>query len=330
MRAVRLAAVFRPVRESFAGDSSSMETPSNRSAAALHPFGQKAISTYLEMGAYEELWLRQRQTFRGLARLFEGSGGAPPSSHVEHDVAWQRSEQAAAMLAAAGIDDARFVVHGTMDYPQQLRDAAHPVQLLYCRGDLSLMSAPRRVSIIGSRQASERGILRARRLARMLAADRAVVVSGLARGIDTAAHEAAIEAGGRTIAVPGTPISSSYPPENRALQEEIARNHLLASQVPVLRHSRQGSRENRRFFPERNITMAALAHASVIVEAGETSGSLIQARAALEQGRRLFVLASCFGRGLKWPERFERQGAVRVSGYEDISGSLAGLDAGSG
>ena len=226
------------------------------------------------------------------------------------------------IIAAAGADDTRFVVHGTMDYPMSLRAATHPVQCFYCRGNLSLLSAPMRVSIIGSRQASEQGIYRAERLARLLAEDEVVVVSGLARGIDTAAHKATIKAGGKTIAVLGTPISRQYPPENRGLQEEIARNHLLISQVPVARHARQTPAGNRLFFPERNITMSALSHASVIVEAGERSGSLIQGRAALEQKRRLFIFASCFRRGLVWPERFEQQGAIRVSGYEDVKDAL--------
>lgn len=143
-------------------------------------------------------------------------------------------------------------------------------------------------------------------------------MSGLARGIDTVAHTAAIEAEGVTIGVLGTPLSEVYPKENRDLQEQLARDHLVVSQVPIIQYSRQSYRQNRWFFPQRNLTMAALTTATVIVEAGETSGTLVQARGALEQGRKLFILESCFGRGLEWPEKFLRRGAVRVGKFDDI------------
>ena len=146
-----------------------------------------------------------------------------------------------------------------------------------------------------------------------------VVVSGLAAGIDTAVHRAALESGGATIAVAGTPLGEIYPQENRALQEEIATKHLLISQVPVLRHSKQSPKHNRLFFPERNVTMSALTEATVIVEAGETSGTLVQARAALHQERKLLILDSCFKKSdLTWPARLEKQGAIRITGPGDI------------
>ena len=91
----------------------------------------------------------------------------------------------------------------------------------------------------------------------------------------------------------------------------------------MLRYSQQSSQLNRYFFPDRNHTMSALTEATVIVEAGETSGSLIQARAAIAQGRKLFILDSCFNQGLKWPEKFLERGAIRVRGYDDIKGALA-------
>jgi len=193
---------------------------------------------------------------------------------------------------------------------------------LYYRGNLDLLSTPYRVAVVGSRDASDDGIRRARKLAKCLVKDGVVVVSGLAKGIDTAAHTAALEEGGQTIGVIGTPISESYPKENAALQERIAQDFLLVSQVPVIRYARQNPQWNRLFFPERNATMSALTLATVIVEAGETSGSLTQARAAIQQGRKLFILENCFTRGLKWPERLLAQGAIRVSDYDEIRGHL--------
>lgn len=137
------------------------------------------------------------------------------------------------------------------------------------------------------------------------------IISGLAKGIDTIAHETAIACGGKTIAVIGTPINENYPKENKELQNKVAKDHLLISQVPLIRYSRQDYRLNRFFFPERNKTMSALSLGTIIVEAGETSGSLIQA-AALEQNRKLFILDNCFRNNeLTWPEKYLKKARLR-------------------
>ena len=147
--------------------------------------------------------------------------------------------------------------------------------------------------------------------------------SRLAKGIDATAHQAAIGCGGRTIAVVGTPLGTCYPKENSALQETIAKNHLLISRSASAPLWPAGTAANRLFFPERNVTMSALTEGTIIVEAGDTSGTLIQARAALHQGRKLFILDSCFQRtDISWPERFEAEGAVRVRTPEDIWSAL--------
>jgi DNA processing protein len=213
-------------------------------------------------------------------------------------------------------------VHGAGDYPQKLRDAAHPVELLYYQGWWDLAES-RSVAVVGTRKPTSEGVSRTRKLVKALVKDDITVVSGLATGIDTVAHETAISEGGRTIAVIGTPLSHTYPKENVELQRKIASEFLLISQVPVKRYEDQDYRRNRLFFPERNITMSALTEATIIVEAGETSGTLIQARAALHQGRKLFILDSCFRRGLTWPQKFAEKGAVRVTDYDDIRQHLA-------
>lgn len=175
------------------------------------------------------------------------------------------------------------------------------------------------VAIVGTRHPSEYGLKRARMLARLLVDEGYTIVSGLATGIDTAAHTAAIARGGNTIAVIGTAIDHQYPRENAALQEQIAREHLLISQVPVWRYSQQGPTGNRLFFPERNVTMSAITKATIIVEASDTSGTLIQARAALKQGRKLFILESCFqNSSITWPHKYEQQGAHRVRSFDEI------------
>jgi DNA processing protein len=150
------------------------------------------------------------------------------------------------------------------------------------------------------------------------------VVSGLAAGIDAAAHTAAIEAGGQTIAVIGTPLGVHYPKENEPLQRRIADKYLLISQVPVLRYASQHVPQNKLFFPERNITMSALTEATIIVEA---SGTLTQARAALQQGRKLFILDSCFERtDITWPASYAKKGAIRVRELSDIWSALGDGD----
>ena len=126
------------------------------------------------------------------------------------------------------------------------------------------------------------------------------------------------------MAVIGTPISEVYPKENAELQRRIASEFLLVSQVPVLRYKSQGANWNRLFFPERNKTMSALTEATIIVEASETSGTLIQAKAALDQRRKLFILESNFSNpAITWPAKYERLGAIRVREFADIEREFA-------
>jgi len=165
-------------------------------------------------------------------------------------------------------------------------------------GNLDLLRRPA-VSIVGTREVSEDGRQRAWRLARELTEAGVVVVSGLARGIDTAAHMSAIEHGGATAAVIGTPIDKAYPAENAELQETIYRDHLLLSPFPI------GERVFPSNFPKRNRVMAALTDASVIVEASDTSGTLHQAAECQRLGRWLFIAKSVVdNRELTWPKKF--------------------------
>jgi len=280
------------------------------------------ISPRRELGAYEALWLEKGATFKTLAERFANDPTALPSDFVSAQLAGQCAAEVLARLKKAGVHQFGVRIHHAGDYPPKLRDAKHPVELLYYRGAWEL-SETRCMAVVGSREPSEDGIKRATRLARELVERDFTVVSGLARGIDVAAHSAAIARGGRTIAVVGTPLGTCYPKEHLELQETVARDHLLISQVPVLRYSKQSPQHNRLFFPERNATMSALTEGTIIVEAGETSGTLTQARAALHQGRKLFILDSCFNRtDISWPARFESEGAIRVRTPEDIWNAL--------
>lgn len=280
------------------------------------------ISPRRELGAYEALWLEQGATFKTLADKFASDPDALPSDFVSRAAADEAAAEVLRLMKMRCVDQFGVRIHHAGDYPPRLRDARHPVEMLYYQGAWEL-SETRSIAIVGSRKASDEGVKRARRLARELVERDFSVVSGLAEGIDIAAHSAALEAGGRTIAVIGTPLGVFYPKAHQATQEQIATEHLLISQVPVLRYERQRVPQNKLFFPERNATMSALTEGTVIVEAGETSGTLTQARAALYQGRKLFILESCFQRtDISWPARFETLGAVRVKSIDDIWAAL--------
>lgn len=285
-------------------------------------FLARAVSPYKEMGAYEALWSEEGASFKKIAERFQSSTGDVPTDFVEPSKAEEFARRAVADLTEAGITRFGVRVHGAGEYPLRLRDAEYPVELLYYRGWWDLALSPS-VAVVGTRRPSEEGVSRARRLSRKLVEGGFTVVSGLADGIDSVAHQTAIENGGQTIAVIGTPLNVSYPAKNRDLQERIARDFLLISQVPLTLYRMRRPDANRWLFPERNKTMSALTLATVIVEAGETSGTLTQARAALKQGRKLFILDNCFQNpDLTWPARFEKQGAIRVREYDDIAREL--------
>lgn len=272
-----------------------------------------------EMGAYEALWTREGITFKKIAEFFSGHQGRTPAELVAPEDIERAASEVLQHFEKAGIEDFGVTVHGTASYPDKLRDAKYPIEFYYHQGNQELAFTHKSVAVVGARKPSEDGLKRTRKLVRLLAQHDFTIFSGLAEGVDTEAHKTAIRAGGRTVAVIGTPLTEVYPKANRGLQKHIADEHLVVSQVPVLRYANQNYQWNRLFFPERNATMSALADATVIVEASETSGTLIQARAALYQGRKLFILDSCFQNpNITWPERFAKRGAVRVRDFEDI------------
>jgi DNA processing protein len=284
----------------------------------------RPVDAAAEMGAYEYLWLQPGMSVRRMAGVLGSGGSKLPSEVVSRDNALATWSEVVSELDRRGVRDFGVRIYGAWTYPQWLRDAKEPVGGLYFRGSWELAESPRRISVVGTREVSAEGAARTRKLVQQLVAAEFTVVSGLARGVDAIAHATAMECGGRTFAVIGTPISEVYPRENAPLQQALAKDYLVISQVPVLRYKRQDYRSNRLFFPERNKTMSALTQATVIVEAGETSGTLTQARAALDQGRRLFILESNFHRpGLAWPAKFERLGAIRVTDFSQILETLA-------
>jgi DNA processing protein len=193
----------------------------------------------------------------------------------------------------------------------------HAPEHLYACGDVSLLESASRVAVVGSRTASLPGRKRVARLVAALVQRDVVIVSGLAAGIDTAAHEETLKHHGRTIAVLGTPLDEAHPAANATLQRCLMERYLVVSQFPA------GHPTLRSNFPRRNRTMALLCHASVIVEAGESSGTLSQGWEALRLNRPLFILKSVFeNTTLTWPEEMRQYGAHVLEDVEQVLQAL--------
>lgn len=201
------------------------------------------------------------------------------------------------------------------DYPTQLRDIREMPPLVFTRGEL-VEDDLRAIAVVGTRKASPVGLKRAANIATTLARQDITVVSGLAAGIDTAAHRAALDAGGRTVAVIGTGITRYYPAENRELQDEITEHGLVLSQFwPDASPSKIS-------FPMRNVVMSGYAAATIVVEASEISGTRIQARRALEHGRFVILLKDVLA--AEWARNLaERPGVIVVDGYSDLDDAIS-------
>ena len=285
-----------------------------------------AVSPLHEASAYEALWNEQGASFKTISDKFKESNYARPSELVPEIEVNKYKKELLNLLKKHDISDLGIRLHGTFDYPKKLRDDKTPLELFYFQGLWDLVFSPS-VAVVGSRKVSDDGKRRTKKIVKCLVQDGYTIVSGLAEGVDTEAHKAALEYDGKTIGVIGTPLTEFYPKQNKKLQSFISNNFLLISQVPFIRYLNQSYKYNRFFFPERNKTMSALTKATIIIEASDTSGTLIQARAALQQGRKLFILNSCFeNSNISWPAKYEKLGAIRVRDYEDIKKHLGRIN----
>ena len=285
------------------------------------PFAD-AVDPVLEAGAYEALWIQDGMTEKKMADLFRNRS-ILPSEIARRSEALKCAKEVRNRLAHGGFFNFGIRLHRAGNYPESLRAADHPVELLYYAGDWGLVSAPA-VSVVGTRKPSKAGLMRAEKLVKWLVEHGFVIVSGLAAGIDTRAQESAIKYGGQTIGVVGTPLDRFYPPGNEALQGKLSKEYCLISQVPFLRYDQEHFQARRNWFPRRNVTMAALSQATIIVEAGESSGTLTQARAALKQGKKVLILESNFQRPeLTWPHTYEKKGAIRIKDENGLEEHLS-------
>lgn len=222
--------------------------------------------------------------------------------------------------------DFEFLTFRDDGYPAQLREIHEMPPVLFHKG--TLVPDEIGVSVVGSRKASAKGLGIARSVATGLAQRKITVIAGLARGIDTTAHNAALDAGGRTVAVIGTGITQTYPAENRELQAQIGAEGLVLSQfwpdAPPTKHS----------FPMRNAVMSGFGRATIVVEAGEHSGARIQARKAVAHGRPV-IFTDLVVSTNEWPSTLIGQPGVHVASstaeimslVEDIIAGPAAVDA---
>ena len=203
-------------------------------------------------------------------------------------------------------------------YPMNLRMVHDRPPALFVRGALA-PADERSVAVVGSRKASDEGLQKAAEIARDLVARDYVLVSGLAAGIDTAAHRGALDSGGRTVAVIGTGLRHSFPQQNAELQDQIARESAVVSQFWP------GQEPRRWTFPQRNAVMSGFARASVVVEAGNKSGARMQARLAVEHGRPVFLLRSLLRH--EWAKTYAQHhpGTYVVDGGEEVVAHLERL-----
>jgi DNA processing protein len=206
-------------------------------------------------------------------------------------------------------------------YPKRLAKINDAPEFLFLRGEASLTDRTV-ISIVGTRNPSDEGFERARRLARLLSERNITVASGLAKGIDFAAHNGTFDVNKPTIAVIGTPLNNVYPKEHNDLQNAIGQNGLVISQfIP-------GSPIQKWNFPMRNATMSGISVATIVIEAGETSGALIQAREALKQGRRVFIPQSALDNpALRWPKNYlQKPGADKFATINELMSKLQNDD----
>ena len=212
---------------------------------------------------------------------------------------------------------ARLVLWGEADYPEALAAVDPPPSLLWTLGDPALMARPC-MAVVGARIASAGGQRIARGLAQQLGQAGYVLVSGLARGVDAAAHLGALETG--TVAVLGGGVDDVYPPDNADLYRQIVERGCVVSESPI------GARAQARDFPRRNRIISGLSRGVVVVEAEIRSGSLITARLAAEQGRDVFAVpGSPLDPRAKGPNELLRQGAILCEGIEDIERAFSTL-----
>ena len=261
--------------------------------------------------------LRTAQALRDLPTLFDLSlteleALNLPAPSAQFLFSGQARSEAERELARMYELKGQILTYGDEDYPGQLREIFDPPPVLWVLGDLKLLSRPS-IAVVGTRHPSIYGTGMPEILSRDLAGHRILILSGMARGIDTAAHKGALSAG-KTAAIWGTGVDVIYPKENKALAERI-----LMSGGAVLSEYRLGTFPAPQNFPRRNRILSGVSIGVLVVEAGENSGTRVTARCALEQNRDIFAVPGNVTTPNAWgPNTLIKQGAKLVATWEDV------------
>ncbi|HEY9765612.1 MAG TPA: DNA-processing protein DprA [Chroococcales cyanobacterium] len=260
-------------------------------------------------GSLGEAWQAPLSSLRAVEGIGPELAGRIEKARREIDPQRLLTELAKAGCEAIPYPDSR--------YPASLKEIHDPPPVLYFKGQIEVLALARAVAIVGTRSASPYGLRVARELAKRLALEGITVISGMALGIDAAAHLGALEVGGKTLAVLGCGPDVVFPRSNRGLYERITKGNFVMSEYPP------GTPPAARHFPARNRIVSALAPAVVVVEAGERSGALITADFALEQGKEVMAVPGPIDQpGSLGTNRLIAQGARLVSSWEDVCSEL--------
>lgn len=260
-------------------------------------------------GAPEKLWKASRQEMHEAGRLstefietfFE------QKQRVSVEKEFQKAESLNVSIIALGDDR----------YPALLREIYDPPPVLYVKGEIKTTEDANSIAVVGSRKATEYGLNVAEKISAALAQAGFTIVSGLARGIDTKAHEGTLKAGGRTLAVLGNGHDVMYPKENKALSEKISASGAVLTEFPF------GTQPHAMNFPMRNRIISGLSRGVIVVQAGERSGATITADFALEQGREVFAVpGSVYLSQSKGTHRLLKEGATLVESVSDVLQAL--------
>jgi len=258
------------------------------------------------------------ETFGGVDRIFAASlteleAAGLPAAAAQSLALGKSLELAAVELDHATELGATVIVPGDAVFPRRLLEIYDPPLVLYLRGNAEVIDQ-QGIAVVGTRHPTPYGNGMAERLAADLAARGLVIFSGMARGVDTAAHRGALAAHGRTVAIWGTGIDEVYPKENKKIAEQI-----LASGGAILSEFPLGTFPAPQNFPIRNRIISGVAIGVLVVEAGEYSGTRVTARCALEQGRDVYAVPGNVTNKLSWgPNTLIKQGAALIATWEDV------------
>lgn len=261
-------------------------------------------------GRLVEIFRTPQAIFRASPSELEAAGLAPGvAQSVASGCAFEEAAEQHEKVLKLGVE---LIPVTDPRYPSRLRDIFDPPPLLYARGRVELLGQMT-LGVVGTRRPTPYGMQVATRLSKDLSEAGLTIVSGMARGIDTAAHKAVLEAGGDTIAVLGCGVDEVYPAENRKLAENLAEKGLLISEFPM------GAPPFPQNFPVRNRIISGMSVGVLVVEGGEYSGSTITARLASEQNREMFAVPGNVTSKMSWgPNLLIKQGAKLVQEWNDV------------